>query len=156
MNKIICHSARRILTLTVYIIWQSTSSATYLLCIGRTNKQTKIIITTTTKMVLSRHEQVPHPLTTPRTWNVNKSCDCEAYDDGIFSHFRGLRGKVQSQSPPALFCCCLLVCFEVKISSRTLIPLFRLGSVHSGSASWDNCGQEFPDELHVSFFIILL
>ena len=33
---------------------------------------------------------------------------------------------------------------EVEITSRTLIPLFRPGSVHSGSVSWDNC------DLHVS------
>ena len=34
----------------------------------------------------------------------------------------------------------------------TLIPLFRPGSVHSGSASWDDCGWAFPDELCVSLF----
>ena len=34
-------------------------------------------------------------------------------------------------SPPALF----FFSFEVEINSRTLIPLFRPGSVHSGSAS---------------------
>ena len=27
---------------------------------------------------------------------------------------------------------------------------FRPGSVHSGSANWDDCGQVFPDELRVS------
>ena len=48
-------------------------------------------------------------------------------------------------SPPALF-------FKVEISLHKLIPLFRLGSVHSGSTSWDNCDREFPDELHVSSF----
>ena len=36
--------------------------------------------------------------------------------------------------------------------SCTLIPLFRPGSIHSGSASWDNCGQMFPDKLHASLF----
>ena len=39
--------------------------------------------------------------------------------------------------------------FKVEIRSRMLNPLFRPGSVHSGSASWDNCGQ---DELCVSLF----
>ena len=43
-------------------------------------------------------------------------------------------------SPPAL------------ISSRTLIPLFRPGSVHIGLASWNDCGWVFPDELRVSSF----
>ena len=33
------------------------------------------------------------------------------------------------------------VCFEVEISSRTLIPLFRQGLVNSGSASLDDCGR---------------
>ena len=36
--------------------------------------------------------------------------------------------------------------FEAEISSRTLIPLFTPRSVHSGSASWDDCGWVFPDE----------
>ena len=39
-------------------------------------------------------------------------------------------------SPPALF----FFFFKVEISSRTLIPFFLPGSVHSGSASWDDCG----------------
>ena len=41
---------------------------------------------------------------------------------------------------------------QVEISSRTLIPLLRLGSVHSGSASLDDCDGVFPDELRVSSF----
>ena len=49
-------------------------------------------------------------------------------------------------SPPALF-------FNWRFSSRTLIPLFMPGSVHSGSASWDDCGWVFPDELLVSSFL---
>ena len=36
-------------------------------------------------------------------------------------------------SLPALFF------FKVQISSRTLIQLFMPGSIHSGSASWDDC-----------------
>ena len=46
----------------------------------------------------------------------------------------------------------LLFFFKVEISSRTLIPLFRPGSVHGGSASWDDCDRVFPDELLVSSF----
>ena len=38
----------------------------------------------------------------------------------------------------------------MEISSRTLIPLFRPGLVHSDSASLDDCGRMFPDKLHVS------
>ena len=36
--------------------------------------------------------------------------------------------------------------FKVEISSGTLIPLFTPGSVHSGSASWDDCDRVFPAE----------
>ena len=39
-----------------------------------------------------------------------------------------------------------------EISSRTLIPLFRSRSVHSGSASCDDYDRVFPDELRVSLF----
>ena len=41
---------------------------------------------------------------------------------------------------------------KVEISSRTLIPLFRPGSFHSGSASSDDCDRLFPEELRVSSF----
>ena len=41
---------------------------------------------------------------------------------------------------------------EAEISSRTLISLFRPGSVYSGSASWDNCSWVFSDNLYVSSF----
>ena len=51
-----------------------------------------------------------------------------------------------THSPPALF----ILFFLVEFSTRTLIPLFRPGSVHSGSASWDDCDRVFPDELRVS------
>ena len=42
--------------------------------------------------------------------------------------------------------------FRVEINSRSLIPLFEPGSVHSGSASWYDCGRMFPDMLRVSSF----
>ena len=48
--------------------------------------------------------------------------------------------------------CLRFFLFKVEMSSRTLIPLFRPGSVHRGSASWDDCGRLFPDELRVSAF----
>ena len=40
--------------------------------------------------------------------------------------------------------------FLVEISSGTLIPLFRPGSVHSGPAISDHCDQVLPDKLCVS------
>ena len=41
---------------------------------------------------------------------------------------------------------------KVEISLWKLILLFRLGSVHSGSATWDTCNWAFPDKLFVSSF----
>ena len=41
---------------------------------------------------------------------------------------------------------------EVEISSSTVILLLISGSVHSGSASCDDCGRLFADELRVSSF----
>ena len=51
-------------------------------------------------------------------------------------------------------CLCFFLSFFswMEISSCTLIPLFMPGSVHSGSASWDDCDRVFPDELHMSSF----
>ena len=43
--------------------------------------------------------------------------------------------------------------FEVDISLRPQIPLFRPGSGHSGLASRDDCDRVFPDELHWSSFL---
>ena len=42
--------------------------------------------------------------------------------------------------------------FKVEIRLHTLIPPFRPGRVHCGSASWDNCGWVLPDKLRVSLF----
>ena len=42
----------------------------------------------------------------------------------------------------------------METSKRTLISLFTPGSVHSGSASWDNFGRVFPDELRLSSFLV--
>ena len=60
---------------------------------------------------------------------------------GFFSRFARILGECStSHSPPALFLLLLLLfvslflCLEVEISSRTLIPIFMPGSVHSGSA----------------------
>ena len=48
--------------------------------------------------------------------------------------------------------CGILGFFKVEISSCTLIPLFRPGSVPSDSVSWDDCDWVFPDKLRVSLF----
>ena len=46
----------------------------------------------------------------------------------------------------------VVLCFEVEISSHALIPFLTPGSVHSGSASRDDCGRKFLDKLRVSSF----
>ena len=51
-------------------------------------------------------------------------------------------GRMLDNSFPA----CAFFFFKVEISSHALFPLFKPGSVHSGSASWDDCDQAFPDE----------
>ena len=58
-------------------------------------------------------------------------------------------GRMFDHSFPA---CAFFFGVEVEISSRTLIPLFTSGSVHSGSASWDDHGRMFQDKLRVSSF----
>ena len=42
--------------------------------------------------------------------------------------------------------------FYLRISSHTLFPFFRPGSIHSGWTSWSDCGWVFPEELQVSSF----
>ena len=65
----------------------------------------------------------------------------------LFPRVRGLRKNIRQFNPrlPFFF-------FKVEISSRKLIPLFRPGSVHSGSASCDDYDRVFPVELRVSSF----
>ena len=58
---------------------------------------------------------------------------------------------------PVIPCLCftklfVFVFIKVEISLCKLIPLFRPGSVHSGSASRGDCGRMFPDKLRVSSF----
>ena len=66
----------------------------------------------------------------------------------LFPCLRGFLEIVLTiHSPPVLF-----FFFKAEIRSCTLIPLLRPGSVYSGSARWDDCGQMFPDELCASSF----
>ena len=58
-------------------------------------------------------------------------------------------GNEAQQSIPCLH---FFFSLFLEISLHAPVPLFRLGSVHSGSASWNNCGQVFPNELHVGSF----
>ena len=63
----------------------------------------------------------------------------------LFRHLWGFWENVGSFIPYLQFC--FFFSFKVEISSRTLILLFRPGSVHSGSVSWHNHGWVFPDKL---------
>ena len=74
----------------------------------------------------------------------------------VFSSLARIFGKCSTiRSPPALFSLrgWGLGCgAKMEISSRAPISLFMAGSVHGGSASWDDCGRMFLDELRVSSF----
>ena len=59
--------------------------------------------------------------------------NCSGGGGGFFLAGKDLGDCSTIYSPPVLLL--LLFFFKVEISSRTLIPFFRLGSVHSGSAS---------------------
>ena len=67
---------------------------------------------------------------------------------GDFFHACEHFGRMFDNSFPA--CASFFLSFKVEISSHTLIPLFRPGSVHSVSASGGGCDQVFPDKFHVS------
>ena len=70
---------------------------------------------------------------------------CGTWRRWLFSPLARIFGEYSTiHSPPALFS------FKVESSSHTLIPRFRPGSVHSGSASWHDCGRVFPNKLRVS------
>ena len=64
----------------------------------------------------------------------------------LFPRMRGFGGVFNNSFPTCAFF------FKVEIRLHTLFPLFRPGSVHGGSASWDNCDWVFPDKLRVSLF----
>ena len=66
----------------------------------------------------------------------------------LFPHLWGFGESVRS----FISRLCFFFFFKVEISSHTLIWLFRPGSVYSGSVSWDNSGQLFPDESRVTWF----
>ena len=68
-----------------------------------------------------------------------------------FSSLARILGECSTiYSPSALFFLFVCLFVRVEISSRTWIPLFMPGSVHSGSVSWDDRGRMFPDKLRAS------
>ena len=66
----------------------------------------------------------------------------------LFTRVQGFWENFWHIIPWLCFCCF----FKVEISLCTLIPLFRPGSVHCGSVSWENCDWLFPDGLRLSLF----
>ena len=64
---------------------------------------------------------------------------------GGFSSLAKILGECSSIHSPTAILIFLHLCTpppqEMEISSRTLIPLFMPGSVHSGPASLDDCGR---------------
>ena len=69
----------------------------------------------------------------------------KSYNAGCLSSCARIGGKVWWVIP------CL--CFKKKLKWRsacTPVSFFRPGSVHSNSASWEDCGLAFPVKLHVT------
>ena len=107
--------------------------------------------------IKQRNLQQSHPLTIPieYSWDeVTKVTKVESKVEecrlvGAFFLMCKDLGRLFNNSFPA---CAFLFFFEIRL--HMLIPLFRPGSVYSGScsASWDGCGQAFSDKLHVSSF----
>ena len=60
---------------------------------------------------------------------------------GFFLACKDLGRMFNNSFPTCVFFC--LFFFYVEISSGKLTPFFRPGSVHSGSASWDDCDRVF-------------
>ena len=70
---------------------------------------------------------------------------CGGGDGGFFFACEDLWRMFNNSFPT----CTFFFFFKVEMRLCTLITLFWTGSVHSGSASWDDCGQVFPVELCV-------
>ena len=73
----------------------------------------------------------------------------------LFPRLRGFGGLEEGGGEGHSFPACALKKKKkklVEISSHTPIPLFRSGSVYSGTTSEDDCGRVFPEELRVSNF----
>ena len=77
---------------------------------------------------------------------ISQKADKSSKSDGGFFLACEDFGRMFDNSFPA--CAFFVVFLLVDFSSRTLIPLLRPRSVHSGSA----CDRVFPDELRVSSF----
>ena len=60
-------------------------------------------------------------------------------DCGVVVLFPRVQGFWENVDNSFSACFFFWFCFKVEISSGTLIPLLRPGSVYSGSASWDDC-----------------
>ena len=99
---------------------------------------------------LQSAQKVPLKQNVPKVLGKRKGCGGGG-GGGFSSRARISRECSTIHSLPAVFLLLLLL-FLVEISSRTPFPLFRSGSVHSRSASWDYRDQVFPDELRVSAF----
>ena len=84
---------------------------------------------------------------------LNKNCHHSSFQgggdggDGFFLACEGWQGKVWWVIP-----CLRFLKKKVEINLREPIPLCGPGSVHSGSASWEDNGRSLSDESCVSLF----
>ena len=100
------------------------------------------------------------PCGVERTWKsknevaVTKSCLFrwfKRHQNNVYKEFflaSDHFGRMLDHSFPG----CAFLFFLLEISSRTQILLFMPGSVHSGSASWDNCGPNVPWQVACELF----
>ena len=111
------------------------------LCIGRCNPLCFSELKTSSNFIMGNH-------TVPAELPFSVSFRNEHYYyGGLFLLTCQDFGRMFDHSFPA----CAFCCWSGD-STRTLIPLFMPGSVHSGSAGWDDCVRMFPDKLRVSSF----
>ena len=101
----------------------------------------------------------PTPVGTfPQAFKTAAMCYCDGGSGGgFFVAYEDFGARfLMNQFPCALYLVIYSFIYLFIFSrnhSRTPVSLFKPGSVHSGSASWDDFGRAFPDEIRVSSFM---
>ena len=82
--------------------------------------------------------------------NKQKNKRGDSDNGGFFFACKDLGRMFDCSFPTCAFR--LFVCLKWRLARTHEFHSFMPALVHSGSVSWDNCGQMFPDKLHVSLF----